>query len=197
MRVGRYFRYLPGGLGFAPGVGMFPNRAVLFAFAPVVLGIAGLACNGRVSPDDTGSLTSKARTGEAEKEKTDEQDPAPSTTVKPPVSGAGQTAGASSCTYEYQSSSSSGDPPLVFQCESTDNYTCNDGPTELSCTCSGSQGKWQAQGSCSCHGITFAFDCATGCSPGPKEYAKCNFPAPPADDSGTSGWSSSSSSSSG
>jgi hypothetical protein len=172
---------------------MLPNRAVLFAFAPVVLGIAGLACNGRVAPDDTGSLTSKAKTGEAENEKTDEQAPPRSTTAKPPVSGAVKTAPA--CAYEYQSSSSSGDPPLAFQCESVDNYTCSGSPTELSCTCSGSQGKW-LPGSCSCNGITFAFDCATGCSPGPNEYAKCNLPAPPADDTGTSGSSGSSSSSS-
>lgn len=164
------------------------NRALLAAFAPIAVSVALLACNGKVvTTDDSGSTSSKQRAGEEKTEKA---------TSTPSSSTAGTTKPAPpepACSYEYQSSSSSGDPPLVYSCESKDNYTCNGAPQDITCSCSGSQGKWSV-GSCSCNGKTFEFDCNDGCSPGAAEYAKCNLPLP--DDYGSTGSGTSSTSSS-
>lgn len=163
---------------------MHHRRPLLLAFATVVLGVAALACNGRVTTDDpSGSTSSKSQKGDSESAS---KGAASSETSVAPAKPA--------CDYDYaSSSSSSGGSDGTFSCESAQHYSCDSGPSMLTCSCTSKDGVW-GQGSCSCNGLTFAFDCDTGCSPGAEEYAKCGLPAP--DDSNDYGGSSTSSSSS-
>src|SRR5262245_58641793 len=143
------------------------TTVVLPLLGATLLALAAVACSGAVTaPDEQrGSMTSQQQT----KKNKDEQ-PASSSTSS------GSTAPA--CAYSHASSSGGGDGTGKFFCESAHNYTCATGDETLSCSCSSQNGVW-AQGSCSCNGLTFAFDCNDGCSPGPAEFAKCNLPEPP------------------
>jgi hypothetical protein len=172
-------------------------RSLLAAAAPVLLAIASIACNGQVDGGDgTGSTTSRSQAGAEQQEAAKRK-----AVAAPPSSTSGNTGGAvttdPACSYEYGSSSggSSGTGVFHFMCESVQHYTCGAAAREITVSCETEDGEW-GQGTLSCNGHTYPFDCASGCSLNAAEYAKCNLPEPDASSSG-GGSSSSSSSSSG
>ncbi|MBX3228625.1 MAG: hypothetical protein KIT84_08235 [Labilithrix sp.] len=163
----------------------------LLLVGTALFGATAFACNGQVDdPDPSGSTSSRSRAGQRDEDRSE--------TVKenPPTGGTTTStsgAPASSCKYDGSGSSSGGNGAGLFSCESANRYVCDSGEAVLTCSCSSQNGQW-APGTCSCNGITFEFDCAKGCGPGPEEYAKCNLPVPP--DHGASGGGSSTSSTS-
>lgn len=161
---------------------MKPVRLFLLVLGPSLL-VSAWACGGK---EVTSKQTSSSTAGSGA-----DASPESGTSADPPA--ASDAGPAPDCIHSNESGSGGGDGNGSYSCTTTHEYTCTSGAKSITCDCTGTNGTW-SPGTCSCSGLVFAFDCATGCSPGSAEFAKCGLPEPPPDPGGGGGGGSSSSS---
>jgi hypothetical protein len=165
---------------------MKPASLVTLVVAPSLL-LSAWACGGKeVTSTQTSSSTAGSTADPGTKKEASGDDGANAPAAD------GDAGPAPDCIHSNESGSGGGDGNGSYSCTTTHDYTCTSGNESITCDCTGTNGTW-SPGSCSCNGLTFAFDCANGCSPGAAEYAKCGLPEPPPAPPGGGGGSSSSS----
>jgi hypothetical protein len=152
---------------------------VLLGTAAFAFVVASISCGGKAVP--SGSSTSSQASSADDGGK----DAAPAAAAD-----AGTTSPA--CVHA-NSGGSSGGGNGSSTCMTFDDYTCASGDKKITCECTAQNGGPWGQGSCTCDGLTFPFDCANACSIGAADYAKCGLPAPPPEPPSGSGSTSSSS----
>ncbi len=156
-------------------------RLVSLVLGPSLL-LSAWACGGKEVTSKQSSSSTAGSAADASAEKATRGDDAPAA-----ASDAGP---APDCVHSNQSGSGGGGNGS-YSCTTTHEYTCTSGEKSITCDCTGQNGGW-SPGTCSCNGITFAFDCANACTVGAAEFAKCGLPEPPPDPPSGGGSSSSS-----
>lgn len=153
-------------------------RLALFLFAS-----AAVACGGKTVSSDSASSSQQAQSAGAGQK---------GSAAPQGSSSGGAPTKASDCVDTNMGGGSSGvDGNGVASYMTSETFQCPSGEKTIECTCYAANGGPWGQGSCTCDGLTFPFDCANN-GPGPAEYAKCGFPTPTPSSSGEGSTSSSS-----
>jgi len=168
-------------------------KPLLLLVGASLLGLVSVACGGKsTSVDPLSSSQSSSTAGKGDKPASGNDESSANA-----AAGSAPAAPPPNCVYTGGGGSSGGGNG-TSTCASIDSYECKVGnkEQEIQCTCTAQNGGPWGQGSCSCNGLTFPFDCTNACTIGAAEYAKCNLPPPPPDPPSNGGVSSGSTSSS-